>query len=685
MKKLNLKMKMLLYIGMVAFLSFAVTIGVVAVKAGKMAKNDAMEKTTEIAHHYGGVVKSELEVAMDATRTLALTFEGLKKSGQIPERSALDQVLKQILQGTPSLLAVWTCWEPYALDGKDADFTNAPGHDATGRYVPYWSRDSSGISVTPLVDYEQTGAGDFYQLPKRTGEETVIEPYLYPVGGKEILITSLCVPIRVNGRVVGVAGTDIALDTINERFAQLKLFETGYLSVISNKGLYVTHPKSKRLGQPVLKTDPWADELMGKVKSGNGFITENHSTSLDEAVLRVCVPVEIGHTRTPWAVLVSIPMSKILEKAKNIQYTSMVIGTVAMALLMTTIFLIVSTITGPIKKGVAFAETMATGDFSQSLEIKQTDEMGQLADALNNMTSNLGGMINEIAAGVETLSSSSTDLAAVSEQMTQGANETSEKSETVAAAAEEMSAGMTSIAAAMEQASTNVSMVATASEEMTATINEVAKNTESTRTIADTAVSQAKTASDKIAELGAAAQEIGKVTQTITDISEQTNLLALNATIEAARAGDAGKGFAVVAAEIKELARLTAEATNDIRGKIVGIQQATSVSVESIGSITKIIDDINDMVSTTATAIEEQAVTTQEIAGNVAQASQGLTEINESVAQGSRVSDEITTDISEVSRQSMEMTNSSSTVNLNAGELLALAEKLKEMVGNFKV
>ena len=117
----------------------------------------------------------------------------------------------------------------------------------------------------------------------------------------------------------------------------------------------------------------------------------------------------------------------------------------------------------------------------------------------------------------------------------------------------------------------------------------------------------------------------------------------------------------------------------------MGIQEATSISVESIGSITKIIEDINDMVSTTATAIEEQAVTTQEIAGNVAQASQGLTEINESVAQGSRVSDEITTDISEVNRQAMEMTNSSSTVNLNAGELLALADKLKEMVGNFKV
>ncbi len=686
MKNLNLKMKMLLYIGMVAFLSFAITIGVVAERATKMAREDANEKATEIAYRYGGVVKAEMEVAMDAARNLSQTFEGFKKSGQMPEREVLDQVLKQILECNPSFLTVWTAWEPNALDGQDSAFANAPGYYSTGRYVRYASRSGNGISVDPIEDNELE-RGAYYRIPKRTGTETVIDPFLetLEVGGKEIMMTTLCVPIHYNGKFVGVAGVDVALGDINELFSKIKVFENGYLSVISNKGLYVTHPKSERLGQTVLKTDPWAEEFMGKIKSGEGFITQNHSVSLGEGVGRICKPIQIGNCKTPWAIMVSIPMSKVLEKANNIKYTSIGIGTVAMALLMTTIFFIVNSITGPIKKGVEFAETMASGDFSHSLENKQSDEVGKLVDSLNNMTSNIGGMIKEITSGVDTLSSSSTDLAAISEQMSQGANETSDKSGTVAAAAEEMSAGMVSIAAAMEQASTNVSMVASASEEMTSTINEVAKNAESARSIADTAVSQAKTASGKIAELGAAAREIGNVTETITDISEQTNLLALNATIEAARAGEAGKGFAVVAAEIKELARLTSEATNDIRGKIVGIQQATSVSVESIESITKIIDDINEISATIATAVEEQSATTREIAENVAQASQGLTEVNESVAQSSRVSGEITTDISEVSSQSMEMTNSSSTVSLNARELLKLAENLKKMVGNFKV
>lgn len=348
-------------------------------------------------------------------------------------------------------------------------------------------------------------------------------------------------------------------------------------------------------------------------------------------------------------------------------------------------FFISGQISAPLVKSVEFAKMLADGDFTTTLEIAQKDETGILTDALNTIVRNLGGMFKDITEGVHTLSSSSTELSSISGQMSQGAQETSEKSNTVAAAAKEMSASMTSIAAAMEQASTNVSMVATASEEMTSTISEVARNTESARTIADMAVAQAKTASDKITELGAAARDIGKVTETITDISEQTNLLALNATIEAARAGEAGKGFAVVAAEIKELARLTSEATNDIRGKIGSIQQATSVSIESIGSITKIIDDISEISATIATAIEEHTVSTQEIAGNVAQASQGLAEINDNVSQSSRVAEEITTDISEVSRQSMDMTNSSSTVSLNAGKLLGLAEELKKMVENFKV
>jgi len=342
-------------------------------------------------------------------------------------------------------------------------------------------------------------------------------------------------------------------------------------------------------------------------------------------------------------------------------------------------------ITGPLNTAVSFSDRMANGDFTTTLEIDQKDEIGVLSKALNNMVSNLGGMIRNISSSVNTLSSSSTELSAISQQMTAGAEQTSGKSDTVATAAEEMNSNMTSVAAATEQASTNVSMVATATEEMTSTIGEIAQNSEKARGITNEAVTQAKSASDRVDKLGKAADEIGKVTEAITEISEQTNLLALNATIEAARAGEAGKGFAVVATEIKELAKQTAAATLEIKEKIAGIQDSTAGTVTEIEQISSVINDVNEIVATIASAVEEQSATSQEIVGNIAQASQGIQEVTENVAQSSSVSGEIAKDISEVNQSASEMSNSSSQVNMSAEELSGLSDKLKDMVGRFKV
>jgi methyl-accepting chemotaxis protein len=187
------------------------------------------------------------------------------------------------------------------------------------------------------------------------------------------------------------------------------------------------------------------------------------------------------------------------------------------------------------------------------------------------------------------------------------------RSNSVAGAAEAMSATMNSVAAASEQTATNVNMVASATEEMTATVQEIAHNSEKARTITESAVTQAGSASQKVGELGRAANEISNVTEVITEISEQTNLLALNATIEAARAGEAGKGFAVVANEIKELAKQTAQATQEIKAKIEGIQGSTAGTVNQIEQITGVINEVNEIVGTIATAVEEQAATSREI------------------------------------------------------------------------
>lgn len=342
-------------------------------------------------------------------------------------------------------------------------------------------------------------------------------------------------------------------------------------------------------------------------------------------------------------------------------------------------------ITTPLQKAVAMIQAIEQGDLTQQLDINQKDEVGVMATALNRMSVNLRRLIGDVRHGVETLNSTSSELSDLSVDMSANSEETNGRSQTVSAAAEEMSVNMDSVAAASEETSVNVNMMAAAAEEMSATISEIATNTEKTSAITGTAVAKSKKASEQIHELGSAAQEVGKVTESITEISEQTNLLALNATIEAARAGEAGKGFAVVANEIKDLAKQTAEATNEIKGKISKIQEATRGAIADITEITGVVGEVDEMVSIVSVSVEEQASATQEIADNVGQASHGIQEVNENVAQASSVTGEVASDIAEVGQAAQELNVSSKQVSANASDLKELSGKLAETVEQFKV
>jgi methyl-accepting chemotaxis protein len=339
----------------------------------------------------------------------------------------------------------------------------------------------------------------------------------------------------------------------------------------------------------------------------------------------------------------------------------------------------------PLQKGVALSQAMATGDFTQTLEIQREDEVGDLVKALNHMSSSLSHIFKDVTQASHTMTSSSSSLTDMAGLMTDSAEHTSTNANSVSAAGEELSSNMNSISAAAEQAASNLNTVTSATEEMSATISEIAKSAETARSIAENAVSKAGAASSRVEELGAAAREIGKVTETITDISEQTNLLALNATIEAARAGEAGKGFAVVANEIKELAKQTADATLDISRKIDITRQSTAATAKEITEITAVIDDINEIVAQIASAVEEQSVTTQEVTENLSQAFTGIGEVNTNMSHGATAAGEIARDITNVNSAAAEISITASQVNTSAGELSDLAGKLNKIMGTFKV
>ena len=376
----------------------------------------------------------------------------------------------------------------------------------------------------------------------------------------------------------------------------------------------------------------------------------------------------------------------IKEKGKTGEITSIVVAGVSMMILILLGGVVYRGVAIPISKAVDMLKDIAEGegDLTKRLEVRSQDEVGEMAQWFNQFVERIQLIVGDLAQNSENLNTSAHALAAISQKMTQGAEHTSSKASGVAVSSEEMSSHFNTVAAAMEETATNMNQVSSATDQVTATIRDIAEHTEKANGMTLNAVEQARVASGQMERLGSSAQEIGKVMESITDIGEQVNLLALNATIEAARAGEAGKGFAVVANEIKELARQTTDASSEIKQRVEGIQSTTKESMKEIGQITTVVNDINDIVSTIAVAVEEQTATTQDISQNLAQASGGIDEVNENVAQSSRVADNIAREILDVTDAAKEISKSSTQVDHSASELLSLAENLNTVVGKFK-
>ncbi len=250
--------------------------------------------------------------------------------------------------------------------------------------------------------------------------------------------------------------------------------------------------------------------------------------------------------------------------------------------------------------------------------VKFASDMTTLVKTRKNMEEIIAGL-GSVESTAMTLASAAEKLTNVSAQLKSNAADTEEQAKT---------ASMTS-----EQVSANVNGVAASSEEMMGSIREISKSATEAATVAKTAVTFAETTSHTIHKLGESSSEIGKVIKVITAIAGQTNLLALNATIEAARAGESGKGFAVVANEVKELAKETARATEDIAQKIDAIQSESEAAVRAIAEVSKIITQVNDISDTIASAVDKQTATTAEIGRNVTAAAVGTNEITASIAR----------------------------------------------------
>jgi methyl-accepting chemotaxis protein len=334
------------------------------------------------------------------------------------------------------------------------------------------------------------------------------------------------------------------------------------------------------------------------------------------------------------------------------------LGLGIVALVLGLCVVLVRQLSAPLGAVAQVAEELARCNLRiETRAVPSGDELGRAASALDRAVGVVRGSVESIARNAKGLAQSAQSLTGVSQQMSSNAEETAAQANVVSTAS--------------EQISRNIQTVATGAEEMGASIREIAKNAMEAARVATTAVAVANETNASVSKLGESSEEIGKVVKVITSIAEQTNLLALNATIEAARAGDSGLGFAVVAREVKELAKETARATEDIGRRVEAIQRDSKGSIDSIRQIGAIVNRIHEIQTAIASAVEQQTATTGEISRSMAEAAKGSSEIARNIVG--------------VARAAQGTTSGANETRLSAEGLARMAGDLERLVSQFMI
>ncbi|MEO8419280.1 MAG: methyl-accepting chemotaxis protein [Methylophilaceae bacterium] len=599
--RISLRTKTLAIVVATVLIGFTVTISVLAKKASSMQRTTALQYSEELSRYHAELIRTSIEQTFSTARTLAQALGGLQAAG-LANRDAANIMLKNVLAAHPNALGVWTLWEPNAFDGKDSLYVNQPGHDATGRYIPYWNIGSGTIQVEPLLDYEREGAGDYYQLAKKTGEETILEPYKYNVGGKVVQMTSMVVPIKKDGVVIGVAGIDIPLSEFQSEISTIHPYNTGYASLISNNGYYIGDQDAKNVGQEIGKGSAW-DSIKKAIKAGTPLTDTVYDNTLKTDVFRIYLPLQIAASKTPWSFSVSVPEKQIMAEAIDLRNMALILGLLSIIVVSVVLGfvldrLVIKPIGGEPDDAANLAHKVAKGDLTTSIQLKPDDHSSML-QAMKAMQDKL----IEIVTGIR---SSSEYVANASSEIAQGNSDLSRRTEDQAASLEETAASVEELTSTVKQNADNARLA-----------NNLASNAKDTAIRGSSAVSQVVTTMQAITN---ESKKMFDIIGVIEGIAFQTNILALNAAVEAARAGDQGRGFAVVASEVRNLAQRCSSASKEIKTLIENSMNqvnAGSSQVENAGAtmeeVMQSIQRVSTIMSEISNASDEQSMGIQQI------------------------------------------------------------------------
>ena len=698
------KTTMLILIPML--LAFAAVIGYSTLSSYERQKDYSTKLAESTSMEYANLIKAEMEVGLDIAHAVADFSAGLIEAGNT-DREILEAALHKILENNEDFYGIWLGFEPNAFDGRDAEFAGTEGHDASGRFIPYWYRDGESLNRFILEGYEDQGAmGEFYQKAFQTGIDFVTEPVMYDIEGKQVLMISLTTPIIENGEIIGVAGVDITTDRLQAITNELQIYETGFARLISNRGVVVTHPDFERIGKPAGEFESGeADEILARTSEGEVFSAVTYSASAGGEMFKSFAPFTIGNNPGQWFFGTVIPEAEIMAEV-NATNRRMILITVISLLI---IALIISYIAGMIAKPIISVtdRIKELADLNFSLEnnsdaakyLERKDEIGEMVKSLRLMRNNVAEFIGNTADSADKVASSAEELTSTSDQAAMSAEE-------VAKTIEEIARGATDQARDTEKAAGSVDSLGQLLEEDNRYLNELNREAERIDREKEEGFSILKDLVSKTEQNNKAsgevfriilsnnesAEKIEEASTMIQSIAEQTNLLALNAAIEAARAGEAGRGFAVVAEEIRKLAEQSNSFTEEIKEVIDELKNKSMNAVQTMEGVKKIVSAQNQSVQDTEKKFSGIAEAIDSVKAAIAKLNESarLMLDNKNTIVGltqnlSAISEENAASTQEASASMEQQAATIQEINRAGENLASIADELQSFIKKFRI
>ncbi len=611
----GLQAKMMLLVFVLVATGMSATISVLAYRASTAQETMALDYAEQLAHYNAAELETKLQSSFSIARTLAGALQGMQDAKD-PNRATAITLHRRLLQENPFLIGIWSGWEPNEFDGKDSDYAGKPGADASGRFMPYWNPGNGTPTLEPLVDIDTPGDGDYYLVPRDSGQDTMGEPYVYAIGGKDVWMSSLGVPIKRNGKVVGVAGADIALTELQALSKKISLFETGYAELISSKGTFLASHNDALLGKPIGEGEAWQHIISG-ISEGKVMRIQTYDAALKTEAIAIYVPIMTGDARHPWSLRVTVPIDNVLASAKRARNEGIALGLFSIALVCLVLMQCISRmVVKPVKEAANAVNRLASGDLRVDVEAQSRDEIGGMLRALQHMILQLRAVVGEVIRSGDALNTASSQVNATAQSLSQAASEQ---------------------AASVEQSSASV-------EQMSASITQNSENAQVTENMALKAASGASEGGEVVRQTAEAMRHIASQIGVIDEIAYQTNLLALNAAIEAGRAGEQGRGFAVVASEVRKLAERCQTAAQDI-GRVA------HSSVELATRAGAVLGEMVPAIQKTSELVQEIAAASHEQASGANQITSAITQLSQTTQHNAAASEELAATAEEVNQQ----------------------------------